>query len=231
MRLWPILSLCLLLPSLAVAGPWPREQGGVYALASHQGGRDGWSGLYVEYGGPRRLTFGLDLGGHVVGLGEARLAGFTDRDVDGRIRSFVRIPVPLPGGAGRLAPWLAAVELGMGRDFEEDGRYRDRLGLGASVGRGFSTAIGDGWMTLDLGVSAASGGDVRVSAGGLIGVKPTARLAVELGVFAERDDGGLDYQIGPTLQYGFGRLGEGRLGVAYRSEDEVAVTLGWSIAF
>lgn len=234
MRAWPILLSCLLLPTVAAAGPWPREEGRFYALVSHQGGGDGWSGLYLEYGGPRQLTFGLDLGGHVVGLGEPWFGADMDRDTDGRVRAFVRIPVPLPDGpdgAGPLAPWLAAIEFSVGRDFEEDGRRLDRLGIGASVGRGFSTGIGDGWMTFDFGVSAVSGGATRTNSGALIGVKPTPRLAVELGVFAEHDDGELDYQIGPTVQYGFGRLGEGRLGVALKSDEGAAVTVGWSISF
>ncbi len=231
----PLALLLALLPTSAEAGPWPQEEGRIYVLVSHQGEGDGWTGLYAEYGGPFGLTFGLDTGGRVVGLAELSRTGFTDRQTDGRVRSFVRIPVPLPGEPGDgtlLAPWLAAVELSLGRDFEEDGTTIDRYGVGATVGRGFSTRYGDGWTTLDLHAAFASEADTRTGLGFVAGIKPLPRLAVELGIYAERD--GEDdpaYQIGPTVQYGFGRLGEGRLGMAYTSDGDTAVTLGWSRAF
>lgn len=226
-----LLALCLL-PGPAAAGPWPREAGQIYVLTSHQGGGDGWSGLYAEYGGPRNLTFGLDLGGHVVGLAELRRVGFTDRDVDGRVRAFVRVPVPLPGGQDDSwrAPWLAAIELSIGRDFEEDGETIDRFGVGMSVGRGFSTRFGDGWTTVDLATSFASEGDTRSSFGLVVGLKPRERLAVEFAIFGEYEDV-IDFGIGPTVQYDFGKLGQGRVGAAYRSDGDAALTVGWSRSF
>lgn len=228
-----LLALLLtLLPGLAAAGPWPRDEAQIYVLASHQGEGDGWTGLYVEYGGPRRLTFGLDLGGHVVGLAELSRVGFTDREVDGRVRSFVRVPLPLPGGRGDdwRAPWLAAIELSIGRDFENDGGTVDRFGVGLTVGRGFSTRIGDGWTTVDVATSLAPKGTTRTSFAMLVGIKPLKRLAVELAVFGEHEDT-TDFAIGPTVQYDFGKLGQARLGVARRSDGDTEVTLGVSRSF
>ncbi|CTQ49070.1 hypothetical protein [Jannaschia donghaensis] len=238
MRFLAAVLLCLL-PTLAGAGPWVRDKGQIYALLSHGGGGDGWTGLYVEYGGPRRLTFGLDAGGHVVGLSELARTGFTDRDVDGRVRSFVRIPVPLPGGpaaAGVFAPWLAAVELSLGRDFNSDENGDgmvdtvDRFGIGGTVGHGFSTRFGDGWTTLDIAASFPSKGETRTSLGLVVGIKPFDRVAVDIALYAEREDD-TDYSVGPTVQYDFGTVASGRLGVAYTSDGDIDVTVGISRSF
>ncbi|WP_299648289.1 hypothetical protein [uncultured Jannaschia sp.] len=224
--------LLTLLPSMTTAGPWMREQGSVYALVSHYGGSDGWTGFYAEYGGPFGWTYGLDLGGHVVGLPQLMQTGIADQDVDGRIRSFVRLPLPLPTGdtvPDWLDPWLAAVEFSVGQDIESDGTQIDRVGVGGTVGRGFSSRFGDGWTTFDLGMSFAED-DRRTTYAAVIGVKPIDRLAVELGAFGEQTDE-FDYQIGPTLQYGFGQIGAARVGLAYRSEGDLQGSVGWSLEF
>lgn len=222
----------ILLPGLAPAGPWMRETGDIYVLASHQGGGDGWTGLYAEYGGPFGLTFGLDAGGHVVGLPQLLQTGVADRQVDGRVRSFVRVPIPLPGADGDdwRAPWLAAIELSVGRDFEEDGTMIDRYGGGLTVGRGFTTRIGDGWTTLDVATSLAAEGPMRTSFGLLVGIKPVKRLAVELAIFGEREDT-TDFAVGPTVQYDFGFIGQARLGIAHKSDGGTEWTFGVSRSF
>ena len=229
--------LCLL-PGVAAAGPWPQEKGRVYAQLAHYGAADGWTGLYVEYGGPLGLTFGVDLGGHVTGLPTLLRTGAADRDVDGRIRSFVRAPVPLADWMGRpewMSPWLAAVELSLGRDFEAPDAAGemdtvDRIGLGGSVGRGFSTRLGDGWTTLDLATSMASGGADRTTFGLVVGLKPVERVAVELSLFGEREDD-LDYAIGPTVQYDLGEIVSLRLGVAQTSDGDVDLSFGLARSF
>ncbi|WP_299816901.1 hypothetical protein [uncultured Jannaschia sp.] len=226
-----LLLVCL--PSLAAAGPWMRDEGSAYALLSHHGGSDGWTGFYVEYGGPFGWTYGVDVGGHVTGLPQLMQTGIADQDVDGRFRSFVRLPLPLPRGEtvpAWLEPWLAALEFTVGQDIESDGTQIKRVGFGGTVGRGFSSRIGDGWTTLDLGLSFAEGDHTRRTYAGVVGVKPMDRLAVELGAFAEQADE-FSYQIGPTLQYGFGRIGAARIGLAYRSEGDLQGSVGWSREF
>ena len=226
--------LLVLFAHAAEAGPWPRAKGELYVLVAHQGGGDGWTGLFAEYGGPFGLTYGIDAGGRVVGLPELMQTGFTDRDVEGRVRSFVRVPVPLPKGErvpDWLSPWLAAVELSVGRDFEDDGTGPMRYGIAATVGRGFSTPLGDGWTVFDIGTSFASDdAERRTGLAFTLGIKPWRQLAVELQAFAEIE-GNASYQIGPTFQYGFGKLGAARLGLAFRSEQSPAVSVGWSRTF
>ncbi|WP_298437014.1 hypothetical protein [uncultured Jannaschia sp.] len=231
MRVLVFLFFCLL-PEFALAGPWPRDRGQVYALVGHQGGHNGWSGLYLEYGGPRRLTFGLEIGGHLGGSSTPGVPGFSDRLTDGRIRAFVRAPVPLAGqgGTGLFAPWLAAVELSLGRDLRDDGRKVERLGLGASIGRDISTRYGDGWMAFDLLVSGGSGVETRMNYGAVAGIRPTDRITVELGLFGE-SDGDANVQLAPTIQYDFGRIGQARLGLSFDPDKDTALVLGWSRTF
>ncbi|MCK0168235.1 hypothetical protein MWU52_11780 [Jannaschia sp. S6380] len=228
-----LLLLLALLATPATAGPWPRAKGDVYALLSHQGGREGWTGAYFEWGGARNLTFGLDLGGHVVGLPRLMRTGYSDIAVDGRVRSFLRVPVPLPEGAhvpNWFDPWLAAVELSLGRDYLEDSTQADRVGVGLTIGRGFDGPMGEGWITLDLHGSTTREDRTREQAGFVVGIKPRENLAVELAAFGEREDD-THYQYGPTIQYGFGAFGEGRLGVARASDGGTRWTLGWSRTF
>ena len=223
----------MLLPSLAAGGPWMRERGDVFLFLSHYGSSDGWTGFYGEYGGPFGWTYGIDLGGHVVGLPQLMQTGIADEDVDGRIRSFVRLPLPLPRGDAApawLDPWLAAVEFSIGKDIEDDGTQIDRLGVGGTIGRGFQTRLGDGWTTFDLGLSFAGNDETRTTYAAVVGLKPVDRLAVELGAFAEQTDE-VSYQVGPTVQYGFGRIGAARIGLAYRSEGDLQGSVGWALDF
>lgn len=228
-----LLLLLLVLPSALLAGPWPRERGDVYALVTHQDGREGWSGLYVEWGGPRNLTFGLDLGGHVVGLPGLMRTGASDIPVDGRVRSFLRVPVPLPAGGpvpNWFDPWLAAVELSLGRDYLEDATRADRFGIGLALGRGYDSRFGEGWISFDLRGSTTSDDRTRQQAGLVIGLRPRERLALEFGAFGEREDD-VHYQFGPTVQYGFGAFGEGRVSLTQGSDGDLAWTVGWSRTF
>lgn len=238
-----LLFVLTLLPLPALAGPWPQEKGNLYVLVSHQNGDDPWTGVYAEYGGPFGLTFGLDAGGHVAGLPQFVQTGIPDQDIDGRLRSFVRIPLPLPKSGDGDAwhdPWLAAVELSVGRDFDDFDPPVNRAGVGVTVGRGFSTPCGDGWTTLGASVavpvlndfSARPGFDPdnRYTAGIVLGLKPVRRLAVELAAFVEVE-GETSYQVGPTVQYSLGRIVDLRLGAAYRDDGRTVVTFGLSRAF
>ena len=221
-----ILSLLLcLLPVATLAGPWPRDAGQFYILTGHQGGSDGWSGLYAEYGLGRDLTFGVDLGGHVVGLPDLLATGFSEREVDGRARAFFRAPLPNP-----FPPWRTATELGVGQDFLSDGSRLNRLGLGASVGRGFTTPLGDGWTAVDFRTAFAAEATTRTNVGAVIGIKPHPRIAIELAAFAEHEESPA-WQAGPTIQWSTGRLGDLRVGILHQSDEKAELVIGWALTF
>lgn len=226
-----LLVLSLLLAAPAAAGPWPRAEGESYAFAGHEGGRDGWTGVYAEHGLPRALTLGLDLGGHAGGL----MLGDPTMPLDGRARAFLRVPVLSDPGrraarAPWAAPWLAAVEVALGADLEEDGDASLRYGAGLAVGRPLETRLGPGWTTLDLRAMLGGGRRARLNAGGVVGIRPTGRLAVEMALFAERE-GATSWTLAPTLQYGFGRLGAARVGLSLKDDGRALLRLGWARRF
>ncbi|CUH12599.1 hypothetical protein JSE7799_00215 [Jannaschia seosinensis] len=227
-----LIILLSLLATTAGAGPWPRETGQIYVYTGHQGADDGWSGLYVEYGLERDLTFGLDLGGHIVGLPELYYTGLSEHPVDGRARAFIRAPIPIPDAAPAwVEPWLASVEAGVGRDYLDNGGQINRLGIGASIGRGFGSRIGDGWFTLDMRMAFAAEAETRSNLGAVAGIKPHSRVAIEFGAFVEHEETS-DWQAGPTLQVSAGRAGDLRLGVVHLSgEERVEIVAGWSLTF
>ena len=218
--------LLALLPGLAQAGAWPRPQGEVYVLLSHETGAD-WTGLYAEWGSANGLTFGLDLGGRVAALAALRPEG------ELRSRTFVRVPIR------RASPvWRFAVELGLGRDTTSDTgdvlapmRAVDRTSLGLAVGRGFTWRDRSGWVSLDLRGEWGSGAGDRAVLGATVGLKPTDRDAVELGLFAESTDGrDTTYAIGPTWERRIGRIGA-RLGLGLTDRGEARLRLGLTTTF
>lgn len=222
------LAVLLLLACPAGAGPWPRAAGEIYVYSGHEGGRDGWSSLYAELGGPLNLTFGLDLGGHVAGVAMAD----PDAVFDGRLRAFVRVPLRAAdhGGAGWLAPWLLSVEAGLGQDMDGDFERATRRSIGVTAGRGLGTRWGDGWTTFGLRRTGGGGLGTRMEAEAVIGLKPTDRLTFEVGVFAERTDATY-VAVVPTVQYGIGRLGDARVGIVLRDEGEAVLKLGIARTF
>ena len=221
-----------LVPAPVDAGAWPRAQGETYVLLGHEGGGDGWAGLYAERGGPWGLTFGLDAGAEPGVMDEA--------DADARLRGFARLPVPLP-----WEPWRLAVEAGLGADVATTDdpslpmTYAPRAGLGLAVGRPLATPIGDGWANVDLradrrlsGGTGAVGPERRVVLGATLGARPAPGHAVELGLHVEWDsDGGRFGALGPTWQRDVGRLGSVRLGVAITERGEARLRLGFARSF
>ena len=231
MRLLLLLTILLVTGPPLLAGPWPRPRGESYVFAGHEGGMDGWTSFYAETGLPRDLTLGVDAGGHATGL----MTGDPDRPVDGRLRVFVRMPVlsapdRRAGRPGWLEPWLAAVEIGIGPDFEEDGATPLRWGAGLTVGRPLETRFGPGWTTLDLRATLGGSRPARFNAGYVVGVKPTDRLTLELGLFAEVEDATY-WAVAPTMQYELGELGGARLGISLKDEGETLLRLGWARSF
>ncbi len=197
-----LVILILLWPGSALAGAWPRTPGEIYLSTGQELGEEGWTGLYAERGGPGRLTFGLDVGGHMAtGLGAFARGEATVPDVDGRAIAFVRVPLSIPAIRERFPNVVVAAEFGLGADFdvieesevrEDDGvldvvDFVPRARIGLSVGRPLSTPLGDGWVNVDARVEPG-GEAMRYGFGLVAGVRPRERLTVEMGVFVEIEE-------------------------------------------
>jgi hypothetical protein len=217
-----LLFLLLLWPLPAQAGPWPRPQGDTYVMLGAESGDDerggvrgGWSSLYLERGGPWRLTLGLDGGARPARRG-ARWA-----HDDARWRAFVR--VPLDDGTG---DWRFAAEAGSGVDLTLE-RPIPRLHLGLSAGRGFSTGMGGGWIVGEARVAWAESASERWNVSLKAGLKPLPRDAVEIGLHAERSGGGdLFATFGPTWQRSLTERLSGRIGLSVTERGRGRISLG-----
>jgi hypothetical protein len=182
------------------------ERGGV---------RGGWNSLYLERGGPRRLTFGLDGGARPARRG-ARWA-----HDDARWRAFVR--VPLDDGTGN---WRFAVEGGSGVDLTPLGLV-PRLHVGGSVGRGLETRLGNAWVTGAARLEWAETAPERWTVSLKAGLKPRPRDAIEIGLHAERSAGGdLFATLGPTWERRITDRFSGRLGASVTERGRGRVNLG-----
>ncbi|WP_146590056.1 hypothetical protein [Puniceibacterium confluentis] len=139
-----ILLLCLLATTVR-AGPWPRERGTWFAASDMRFSwardialRDGatpasaYYGTYLEYGLPRKLTLGLDLGR--TGRGDTKSI------------AFLRVPLRNPETGLKVS-----AELGLGKI---DDRAIVRPGL--SLGLGFAAFGGQGWFSADTLAEVAS---------------------------------------------------------------------------
>ena len=231
-RVRTLLVLLLLWPGLAAAGAWPRAPGEVYVSSGQEFGEDGWTGLYAELGGPRSLTFGLDVGGHVAaGLNAYRTGQSALPDVDGRAIAFVRAPLTLAPVRARWPNWVVAVELGVGADFDvEDELTLDpRVRLGLSVGRPLKTPLGDGWTNIDARIEL--GGETpRLGLLAVIGARPRERLTLEMGLFVEHEAETF-VTLAPTVQYAVPRIGDVRLGVSVGTDGEARLRIGVARTF
>ncbi|MBM2575262.1 hypothetical protein JQC91_02995 [Jannaschia sp. Os4] len=180
----------LLLATPLHAGPWPRAEGAVYWLLQHETGTE-WSTLYAEWGGPHRLTFGLDAGGHALALADGT-PGLA------RWRSFVRYPLGPDAWT-----WRLAVEGGIGSDLaasEAGEAVVPRATLGLTAGRGFRWRGEDGWGSVTLRAERAERLPLRLSGGAKLGWKPTPRDTVEISVDGERTADAAYWTVGPTYQ-------------------------------
>jgi len=132
-----VLIFCVNAAQPARAGAWLREKGaGFLSLTTTLRNIDGaWqyeNGFYLEYGLTPRLTLGLD-------VNEA--AGLA-----GHALVFMRLPVGPPERRTKIA-----LELGVGGHHWQ-GQWGEMLKSTLSVGRGFSSRWGDGWVNVDVGV-------------------------------------------------------------------------------
>ncbi|WP_199260177.1 hypothetical protein [Paracoccus binzhouensis] len=126
----------LLLSPAALAGPWARDPGGVFAAVStkQDGDNNRYASLYAEYGLGRRDTLGLELGD---ARGERTILLWWQRAL-GRAE-----------GPNRFA-----VSLGLGA-IRRDGRYHPLAQIGTAWGRGFDSIPllrripGGGWLAVE----------------------------------------------------------------------------------
>ncbi len=224
--------LFLLIPSVALGGAWPRQQGQTFIAVSHEGDEDGWTGFYLEHGGPRRLTFGIDAGGRVAGTAAGLARGQADTPrMQGRAIAFVRIPLRPEDGRVRYPRWEAALELGAGLDFDLDDASETghRLRVGLSVGRGLETPFGNGWLNLDARVEPGAG-ETRYSIASVVGFRPWDRVTFSFAVAGEAEDE-ITAAISPAISIEIPILGEAQVGVRFKSTGETRVFLGLARTF
>ncbi|MDO5703516.1 MAG: hypothetical protein Q4G49_00340 [Paracoccus sp. (in: a-proteobacteria)] len=120
----------LMLPGLALAGAWPRDEAGVFLSfsAEKDGAGNRYTGLYGEYGLTARRTLGFELG-HT--KGEHSLLIWVQRAI-GDDAAHNRWAVSAGGGA-----------------IHRDGRWLPVGQAGASWGRGFQGIMQGGWLAGD----------------------------------------------------------------------------------
>lgn len=227
-----LVAILLIWPGFAAAGAWPRAPGEIYVTTGQESGPDGWTGLYAEMGGPRNLTFGIDVGGHMVaGLNAYRQGLSASPDVDGRAIVFVRLPLNLAPVRDRFPDWLVAAEIGFGADFDmEDSLELDpRVRLGLAIGRPLKTPLGDGWTNVEVRVELGGEG-TRYGLGAVVGARPRERLTLEMGLFIETEDK-TTVTFAPTVQYAVPRIGDVRLGVSVGIDGDVRLRVGVARTF
>jgi len=133
-----VLPILLALSGSAVAGPWPREEKGVFL--SFSGERDvqgnAYSSLYAEYGLRPRLTLGLELG----------------RSSGGETSAMFWLQRALDRGEG---PNRFSAALGMG-GLERRGEYLPLAQIAVGWGRGFDSlpvlrrVPRGGWLSVEV---------------------------------------------------------------------------------
>ncbi|MDJ0627452.1 MAG: hypothetical protein QNJ44_04250 [Rhodobacter sp.] len=176
MRCLAIFVLCLV-PALATAGAWPREQGKVFLSLSHTLKGDpatmltygiveeSYTAVYLEYGLTAKTTVGLD-------------AGYADGG-DYTVLVFARRPVGPGTGRNIFALKAGAGTARMGN------RAQSVLMAGAHWGRGLNTLFGDGWLSLETGLHYFTArGETAAKADLTLGVKPGGKNKVMLQVQA-----------------------------------------------
>ncbi len=130
--------LLTMISSMAHAGAWLREPGDIFIAPSYtverirgRSGETSYAGLFAEWGMTETVTLGLDFGqpsggGEPAGVLFARLPLI---ETTQGIRSAFEIGIGLRDGPGNTEAFLRP---------------------GISLGYGFSSPIGNGWLALDV---------------------------------------------------------------------------------
>ncbi|GHF04569.1 hypothetical protein GCM10016455_27290 [Aliiroseovarius zhejiangensis] len=180
-----LLALALLVVSgdPVHAGAWPREKGEGFVSGQVRQDVDTPEdaptvSIYGEYGLSDRWTIGGKL--------DYALAV---RDI-ARMKAFARWHVPDDGG-----PWRKAIGFAV-EGTEDDPQAVPSLHLG----RGFDTAIGPGWLDMELAANVSILEErVDYSAFAQIGVKPTPRLMTMVALDVTRMDAGAQVDLTPSV--------------------------------
>lgn len=237
-----ILALFLMLwTQSALAGPWPRETGGVFLSFSAERDRDGNShtGIYGEYGLSARNTLGVELG--YASAGETSAMIWWQRALDGG------------QGANRLV-----VSTGLGA-IQRDGAVMPVAQMGAAWGRGLDSVPllqripGGGWLAVDARVKVAGATETARIDQGLSSVEiayltpeTTAKAEVTLGLrpfdrwmlinqfrFEDREDTGFSSKLATSVVRDLWGPAKVELGVItpLSGQGEEAVKLGTWLEF
>ena len=211
--------LFLLVPGLLSAGAWPRERG-TWFLSSDV--RLAWPQdtsqwvslqpasnyytIYAEYGLPRNLTLGLDLGHSVSGAGKTV--------------AFLRMPLP----KFRRGPELSA-EFGLG---VIDGRMVARPGI--SAGLGFATFGTPSWLAADAVVevvSQPSAADLKLDLTYGVTLENGMKVILQLQSGLPASDPSFA-RLAPSIALPVGKNRLAEFGVTYglRGDDSMGIKLG-----
>lgn len=242
-RIFCCLAL-MLLAGTAAAGPWPREQGGVFLSFSEERDHEGnsYTGLYGEYGLNARDTLGFELGHSNAGETSAML--WWQRALD--------------RGEG---PNRFTVSTGIGA-LQRDAEVVPLAQMGASWGRGLDSVPmlnrlpGGGWLAVDARLKIAAKMKGQAQLADLAGQNPgfldyltpetTAKLDVTFGWHARssmmlinqlrmehRDDTGFSGKLATSVVHDIAGPAKGELGlvVPLWGDGEAALKYGLWVAF
>lgn len=169
MRLVISSVLLCLIAGLVQAGAWPRALGSTFVAFSvtgsgnpasfGTGAMEGYATLYVEHGVSARLTFGLDTG--------------LDNSGASSVLAFARLPVGALDAETRFA-----LKAGLGRGTTGI-QGHTAVSFGVDVGRGVTTRLGDGWLSLETWAHYdAARGDLVLKGDLTAGLRITPRTKV-----------------------------------------------------
>lgn len=228
---WLLALMCLWhVAQGAAAGPWPREQGGVFLSFSGQRDREANSSisLYGEYGLTARRTLGIEL---------------EQTSLDERTGLFwLQQALGRDNGANRFA---VAAGLGV---VERDGEVTPLGQLRAGWGRGVERLPGGGWLSAEASLQVA--GKIEevsyrqgytISEFAYLTPKMTSKAALTLGFrptemtmfinqlrVEDRDDMGIASSLATSSVYDLPGAAKIELGIVtpLSGSDERAVKLG-----
>lgn len=240
-RVFLLPATLMLMPGLAIAGPWPRAEGDVFLSFSVERDRfgDAYAGIYGEYGMSARQTLGFQL-------------GYSREEISALFwlqRAFER-------GPDRWSLWSG------GGGFRRDGRVLPLAVIGAAWGRGLDKVPllegipGGGWLAVEAQVKLAgemTGADrieelAAEDAGSLDYLTPTRTTKGEITLgwnatetiavinqlrLEDRRDTGFSSKWAGSVVYDLRGLGKLELGVVVpiSGEGEAAIKLGTWLEF
>lgn len=194
----------------ATAGAWLRDESRGFlslsgTLRNSGFGLESETALYADFGLSRWLTLGLDY--HQQGT------------IAGHVLAFVRLPLGRSSGRTRLALELAAG----GHNWLGDWQPMARTTL--SLGRGFSSRWGDGWLNIDAAFERRFGFDrPAYKLDAAIGLSSGPRFRPLLKLETTRISGHpLFWTLTPAIQFDTAKGGTWIFGVERKSAPQSSV--------